>query len=117
IQSAMLFVVPGQRALEQAMYGCTLDGGRILSAAMTWLLAIVYVASAVSRIGIAANAMRLERALRPSSFSLTTLAGVYGLGAIVAFQLLYVGTAYPLLDCSSFTDTGGAVLIGLAPLM
>src|SRR5581483_7050499 len=36
VESAMLFVVPGQWALKHAMYGCMLDGGRIFAAAFTW---------------------------------------------------------------------------------
>jgi hypothetical protein len=47
----------------------------------------------------------------------TTTAVIFGLVAIVSFQLLYVGSAYPWLNCSAFTDITGAVLIGLAPLM
>jgi hypothetical protein len=28
-----------------------------------------------------------------------------------------MGSIYPLLDCSAYTDVPGALLIGLAPLM
>lgn len=117
VQNAMIFVVPGQKALALALGGCALDGGRIFASAFTWLLAIVYVASAVSRIGLTAGLLRLERAIRPSSFGPTLLAAVYGVVAILSFQLLFVGSAYPWLGCSAFTDITGAVLIGLAPLM
>ena len=36
---------------------------------------------------------------------------------MVAFQFLYVGSAYRFVSCGAYTETAGAVLIGLAPLM
>ena len=117
IQNTMLFVVPGHSALAGALGACGLDGGRVFASAFTWLLAIIFVASAASRIGLTAGLLRLERSLRPSAFSPTLLAAIYGAAAIVAFQLLYVGSAYPWLDCTAFTDITGAVLIGLTPLL
>ncbi|HXC54437.1 MAG TPA: hypothetical protein VNU97_04015 [Rhizomicrobium sp.] len=117
LQNALFFVVPGQRALATALGACALDGGRLFACAFTWLLAIVFVASAASRIGLTAGLLRLERMVRPSSFGPTLLAALYGVVAIVAFQLLFVGSAYPWLACSAFTDITGALLIGLAPLM
>jgi hypothetical protein len=44
-------------------------------------------------------------------------AAVFGSVAIVGIQLLFVGSAYPWLACSAFTNITGAVLIGLAPLL
>jgi hypothetical protein len=41
---------------------------------------------------------------------------VFGSVAIVGFQLLFVGSAYPWLACSAFTNITGAILLGLAPL-
>jgi hypothetical protein len=117
IQGAMYFAVPGQHALAAALGACALDNGRVFASATAWLLAIVFVASSVSRIGITAGLLRIERTLRPSSFGPTLLAALYGTVAIIAFQLLFVGSAYPWLGCAAFTDITGAVLIGLAPLM
>jgi hypothetical protein len=111
------YIVPGQAALVRALDACSLDGGRYLASAFTWLLAAIYVASAVSRIGLTAGLLRLERSLRPSSFGPTLLAVLYGLLAIVGFQLLYVGSVYPWLDCTAFTELAGAILIGLTPLL
>ncbi|MEI9995213.1 MAG: hypothetical protein WDM91_11510 [Rhizomicrobium sp.] len=116
VQGAIAAVVPGQVALAARLDACTLDGGRVFAAAFAWLLAIIFVASAVSRIGLTAGLLRLERTLRPSSFGPTVLAGLYGIAAIVGFQLLFVGSAYPWIPCSIYTDLTGAVLIGLAPL-
>jgi hypothetical protein len=45
------------------------------------------------------------------------LAFVLGTVAIAGIQLFYMGSIYPLLDCSAYTDVPGALLIGLAPLM
>ena len=36
---------------------------------------------------------------------------------MVGIQFLFVGSAYPWLNCSAFADVTGALLIGLAPLM
>ncbi|MEI9886527.1 MAG: hypothetical protein WDN08_08490 [Rhizomicrobium sp.] len=117
IQNAMDKVVPGQHALAAALGAHGLDGGRLFASAFAWLLAIIYVASAVSRIGLAAGLIRLERALRPSPFGPTLLAALYGLVAIVGIQLFYVGSVYPWLDVAAFTDITGALLIGLVPLL
>lgn len=117
VEGAMRVVVPGQRALENAVAPCHLDGGRVFASAFAWLLAMIFVASSVSRIAMTAGLIRLERIRRPSAFGPTLLAALYGLAAIVAFQLLFVGSVYPWLGCSAFTDLSGAVLIGLAPLL
>ncbi len=121
VHKAMYFIVPGETALVSRLVACGMDQPRIysvaLSAAVSWLLAIVFVASAASRIGLTAGLIRLARARQASSFGPTLLAALYGLVAIVSFQLLYVGSAYPWLACSSFGGISGAVLTGLAPLM
>ena len=121
LQNAMYFVVPGQHALAARLIACTLGHDRIyalaLSSAFAWLLSVIFVASALSRIGLTAGILRLERTLRPSSFGPTLLAAMYGLVAIVSFQLLYVGTAFIWLDCGIFTGIAGSLLTGLAPLM
>jgi len=36
---------------------------------------------------------------------------------VVGMQFLFVGSAYPWLNCSAFDNITGALLIGLAPLM
>jgi hypothetical protein len=117
VQATLSFFVPGQRALEGALQACSLDGGRVFASASAWLMAIIFLGSAVSRIGITAGLIRLERMTRPSSLGPTVTAVVYGLVAIVSFQLLFVGSVYPWLACSAFTDITGDLLIGLAPLM
>ena len=121
MQKAMYFVVPGLPALVTRLSACSLGQSYVyslsLASAFTWLLAIIFVASAASRIGLTAGLIRLEHALRPSAFGPTLRAALYGIVAIVAFQLLYVGSAYPWLGCGAFTDITSAVLIGLAPLM
>ena len=121
LQNAMYVVVPGQRALAQRLIACNLGHDGIFApaaaSACAWLLAVVFIASATSRIGLSAGLIRLERALRPSPFGLTLLAAIYGTVAIVTFQLLYMGSLYPFLGCGVFTGITGSVLIGLAPLM
>lgn len=115
VQNTMLFVVPGENALAHALDACKLGGA--FGGAFAWLLAVIYVGSAVSRIGLTAGILRLERALRPSAFSPTVLAALYGVVAIVCFQLLYVGSLYAWLGCGVYGGITGSVLIGLAPLM
>ena len=117
LEHAIAFVVPGQAALVDALTPCLLDGGRIFASAFTWLLAIIYLASAVSRLRLQAGIIRIERTLRPEALGPLVLAFVLGTAAIVCIQLLYMGSVYPWLSCSAFTDIPGALLIGLAPLM
>jgi hypothetical protein len=117
LERAIAFIVPGQAALMDALSPCLLDGGRILASAFTWLLAIIYLASAVSRLTLQAGVIRIERTLRPEALGPMVLAFVLGTVAIAAIQLFYMGSIYPWLDCSAYTDVPGAVLIGLAPLM
>ena len=50
LESAIYFAVPGQRALYYSLAVCSMDGGRLFAAAFTWLLAIIYLGSAVSRL-------------------------------------------------------------------
>ncbi len=114
---AIAFVVPGQGALADALEPCAIDGGRIFASAFTWLLAIIYLASAVSRLKLQAGIIRIERTLRPEALGPVVLAFVLGIAAIAGIQLLYMGSVFPWLDCSTFTDITGALLIGLAPLM
>jgi len=117
LESAIYFAVPGQRALVSSLDVCSMDGGRIFSAAFTWLLAIIYLASAASRLKLAAGIIRLERGTRPELLGPALRAFLLGTVAVVGIQFLFVGSAYPWLDCSAFADITGALLIGLAPLM
>ena len=117
LERAIFFVVPGQRALVHALEACTLDGGRVFAAAFTWLLAIIFLASAASRLKLQAGLIRLEAQSRPPVLGPTLRAFLFGLVAVVAIQFLFVGSAYPWLNCSAFADITGGVLIGLAPLM
>ena len=117
VQATLSFFVPGQRALQNALEDCSLDGGRIFASGTTWLLAIIFLASTLSRVRLASGIIRIERQTRPSSLGPTLTAAIFGVVAIVGIQLLFVGSAYPWLACSAFTDITGSVLIGLAPLM
>ena len=117
LESAIYFAVPGQRALVSLLDVCSLDGGRIFSAAFTWLLAIIYLGSAVSRLKLAAGIIRLERSDRPELLGPALRAFLLGTVAVIGIQFLFVGSAYPWLGCSAFADITGALLIGLAPLM
>jgi hypothetical protein len=117
LENAIFFVVPGQRALVRALQGCTMDGGRVFAAAFTWLLSIIYLGSAVSRLKLQAGLIRLEAGERPQAVGPTLRAFLFGIVAVVGIQFLFVGSAYPWLNCIAFADITGAVLIGLAPLM
>jgi hypothetical protein len=117
LQRAMDFAVPGQRALVNALENCNMDGGRVFAAAFTWLLAIIYLASAASRLKLQAGLIRLEAGDRPQILGPTLRAFLFGIVAVVGIQFLFVGSAYPWLHCSAFANVTGALLIGLAPLM
>ncbi|HWA70415.1 MAG TPA: hypothetical protein VG821_11350 [Rhizomicrobium sp.] len=117
LANAVYFLVPGQRALVGALQSCALDGGRVFAAAFAWLLAIIYLASAVSRLRLQAGLIRLEAGERPQPLGPTLRAFLFGIVAVVGIQFLFVGSAFPWLACSAFADITGALLIGLAPLM
>jgi hypothetical protein len=117
LENAVYFVVPGQRALVNALDACTMDGGRVFAAAFAWLLAIIYLASTASRLKLQAGLIRLEAGNRPQPLGPTLRAFLFGIVAVVGIQFLFVGSAYPWLNCSAFADVTGALLIGLAPLM
>ena len=117
LQNAIYFVVPGQRALVASLDACTMDGGRVFAAAFAWLLAIIYLASTASRLKLQAGLIRLEAGGGPQALGPTLRAFLFGIVAVVGIQFLFVGSAYPWLNCSAFADVTGALLIGLAPLM
>ena len=85
--------------------------------AFAWLLAAIYLSSAVSRLKLQAGLIRLEAGGRPQILGPTLRAFLFGIVAVVSIQFLFVGSAYPWLPCSAFADVTGALLIGLAPLM
>ncbi len=117
LESAIYFVVPGQRALVHALDHCSMDGGRLFSASFAWMLAVIFLASAASRLRLQAGIIRLERAARADMLGPTWRAFLLGIVAVMGLQFLFVGSAYPWLGCSAFADITGALLIGLAPLM
>jgi len=117
LESAIYFAVPGQRELVYQLEICNMDGGRVFAAAFTWLLAIIFVASAGSRLRLVAGIMRLEWAQKPEILSPTLRAFLLGVAAVVGIQFLFVGSAYPWFACSAHTDITGALLVGLFPLM
>lgn len=117
IRDAISFVVPGQRVIEDDLLPCGLDGGRIFASAFVWFLAIVYFASAASRLRLSAGLIRLERVQRPEAMGAFLLALLQGALAVVGIQLLFIGSVYQALPCSTFTGLDGEILIGLAPLM
>jgi hypothetical protein len=117
LPSAIYFLVPGQQALVSALDACSMDGGRIFAASFTWLLALIYLASAASRLKLSAGLIRLEQGARPAILGPTLRAFLLGLAAVAGIQFLFVGSAYPWLQCSAYSDITGALLTGLAPLM
>ena len=116
-ESAVYFAVPGQRALVDTLGSCGLDGGRIFASAITWLLAVVFLCSSLSRLRHEARILRLERALRPDALGPRAVAIMLGIAAVIGLQLLFVGSASAFLPCSAYADLSGALLIGLAPLL
>jgi hypothetical protein len=117
IQRAIQFAVPGQDGLLVALSPCAVDGGQAFSSAFAWILAIVFVASALSRVRLAAGLLRLERTTRPEVLGAGVHAAVLGLAALAAIQLLFIGSAYRWIDCHALIALPGAVLIGMGPLM
>jgi hypothetical protein len=117
LEKAVYFLVPGQRALVTSLEACNMDGGRPFAAALAWLLALIYLASTSSRLRLQAGLIRLEAEGRPQALGPTLRAFLFGIVAVVGIQFLFVGSAYPWLNCSAFADVTGALLIGLAPLM
>ena len=117
VQAAIAFVVPGQEPLRVALTACGLDGGRLFAASFGWLLAFIFLGSALSRIRLAAGIVRLERKERPPALGPAGLALVEGLAAVIGIQLLYIGSLYGLLSCSVVRGLTGDLLVGPAPLM
>lgn len=117
LQAAIDFAVPAQDPLRVALAACGLDGGRMFAASFGWLLAFIYLGSALSRIRLAAGIVRLERKERPPALGPAVLALVEGLAAVIGIQLFYVGSLYAFLPCSVLQGLIGALLVGPVPLM
>ena len=117
LETAMRVAVPGQRALEASLARCNLDGGRAFSAAAAWLLAFVFLGSAISRVRISAALVRLERKRRIEPLGPQGIAFVLGVAGVAGIQFLFMGTLYRWLSCSLLGGLTGALLTGLAPLL
>lgn len=117
LQAAIRFAVPGQDALETALGRCSLDGSHAFASAFAWVLAFIFLGSALSRIRLAAGIVRLERKRRPEALGPTALAFLLGVVAVAGIQFIYVGTGFVLMPCTLIGGITGDVLIGLAPLM
>jgi hypothetical protein len=116
LEGALYFAVPGHAVVVDRLGECALDGGRVFASSFTWLLAIVFAGSAISRLKQTSDAMRIDRMLHPQSLSPTALAAVLGVTTIFAVQGIFVGSALSLLPCSAYAGLPGAMLIGFAPL-
>jgi hypothetical protein len=117
LEAAVRFAVPGQRALEVNLARCGLDGGRAFAAAVGWLLAFIFLGSAISRLRIAAALVRLERKRRIEPLGPTGIAFALALAAVAGIQFLFIGSLFGLLPCQALSGILGAVLIGMGPLM
>jgi hypothetical protein len=117
LKGALRFAVFGQRALEDRLATCGLDGGRVLASAFAWLLAFIFLGSALSRIRLAAALVRLERKTKPEALGPQALALALGLASIIGIQALYIGTAYVWIPCRLEAGISGDLLIGLGPLL
>lgn len=117
LEASVHFAIPGQRALEYRLDACTLDGGRVTASALSWLLAFVFLGSALSRVRLAAGIVRLERKARPDALGPASLTLLLGVAAVVAIQFLFLGTIFTIMPCDMLVDLPGQLLIGLGPLM
>jgi hypothetical protein len=117
LESSVHFAVPGQRALEYRLDACTLDGGRVTASALSWLLACIFLGSALSRVRLAASIVRLERNARRGTLGPANLTLLLGIFAVIGIQFLLLGSIFPLMPCDMLVDIPGELLIGLGPLM
>jgi len=116
LEAAIRFVLPGQRAYETQLLSCGLDGGRFFVGAFSWVLALIYLGSALSRVRLAAGIVRLERKQHADPLGSTLVAFILGVVAVFGIQFLFIGTAFELLPCEVMQGLPGALLIGLGPL-
>jgi hypothetical protein len=117
LQAAISAVVPAEHSLRAGLAACGINGGRLFASCFGWLLAFIYLGSALSRIRLAAGIVRLEHKSRPPALGPGGLALVEGLAAVIGIQLLYIGSLYPLLPCAALRGLAGELLAGPAPLM
>jgi hypothetical protein len=117
LEASVHFAIPGQRALEYRLDACTLDGGRVTASALSWLLACVFLGSALSRVRLAAGIVRLERNARPGTLGPASLTLLLGISAVIGIQFLLLGSVFPLMPCDMLVELPGQLLIGLGPLM
>ncbi|HEY5338446.1 MAG TPA: hypothetical protein VIJ85_09600 [Rhizomicrobium sp.] len=117
LQSALHFAIPGQRALEDRLGVCAIDGGRAAVSALSWLLAFIFLGSALSRLRLAAAIVRLERRGRPEPLGASTIAVILAILSAIGIQLLVMGSLYALLPCGAVGGLLGQLVIGLGPLM
>lgn len=117
LQASIHFAIPGQRALEDRLTECSLDGGRGIASALSWLLALIFLGSALSRVRLAAGIVRLERRNRPDALGAANLTLLLGVFAVVGIQFLFLGTVFDLMPCDMLVALPGQLLIGLGPLM
>jgi hypothetical protein len=61
--------------------------------------------------------LHFERKGRPEILGASALVFFLGMAAVVAIQLLFMGTAYGFIPCRFLAGIPGSVLIGLGPLM
>lgn len=117
VEKALTFAVPGHRVLVDRLGQCGLDGGRVFASSFAWLLALIYAASALSRLHHAAKAIHRDRLLWPQRFGPVALAAIIGIVAVVAVQAVFVGSALAIVPCSLIAGLTGNLVIGLAPLV
>jgi hypothetical protein len=117
LEASVHFAIPGQRALEARLDACTLDGGRVTASALSWLLAVIFLGSGLSRVRLAAGIVRLERQRRPDAIGPASLTLLLGIFAVIAIQFLFLGTIFSIMPCDMLVALPGELLIGLGPLM
>ncbi len=118
LQGAIRFAVPAQRVLENNLANCGIGGGGLASSfAASWLLAFVFLGSAISRVRMAAALVRLERKRRVEPLGAPVIALVLGFASVGGIQLMFVGSLFRWLSCSVLGGILGSVVTGAAPLM
>jgi hypothetical protein len=117
LRYAIGFAVPGQHALEVALARCSAGTTGPFCAAAAWLLAFVYVGSAVTRLRVSAALLQLEGKRHPEPLGPSGNALVLGIAAIAGIQFLFVGSLFRLLPCKALAGILGDVLVGAAPVM
>lgn len=117
LEAAIRFAVPGQRALEDNLARCGGDEAHVFAAAMSWMLAFVFLGSAISRLRLEAALVRLERKQRIEPLGPSGIALVLGTASVLGLQLLFVGSLYRILPCPIVSGLTGSVLASAGPLM